>query len=186
MAKLIYSAMMSLDGYIEDETGGFDWAAPDEELHRFVNEQERGTGTYLYGRRMYDTMAVWEGEPGWAEESPVTAEYARIWGAAEKVVYSRTLAEPRTARTRIEPVFEPEAVRRLVAEAARDVSIGGAELAAEAFRAGLVDEVQLYLAPVLVGGGKPALPQGVKVGLELVEERRFGSGVVWVRYRVQQ
>jgi dihydrofolate reductase len=184
MGKLIYSALMSLDGYIEDEAGGFDWAAPDDEVHGFVNEQERAVGTYLFGRRMYETMAVWETEPALAEGSPVTAEYARIWQAAEKVVFSRTLAEGWTARTRIEPEFEPEAVRRLVSEAERNVSIGGAELAREAFRAGLVDEVSLYLAPVIVGGGKAALPRGVFARLELVEERRFGGGVVWVRYGV--
>ncbi len=182
MARLIYSAITSLDGYIEDAIGNFDWAAPDEEVHAFVNERERDTGTYLYGRRMYDTMAVWETDPALAAHSPITREYAQIWQAADKVVYSTTLATAITTRTRIERHFDPEAVRRLVAGAARDVSIGGPALAAHAFEAGLVDECQLYIAPVIVGGGKQGLPRKIRLRLELLEEHRFTGGIVYLRY----
>jgi dihydrofolate reductase len=181
MARLIYSAIASLDGYVADEDGRFDWSAPDEEVHAFVNDGERPIGTYLYGRRMYDVMAVWEtlstdGEPA------VMRDYADIWRAAEKVVYSRTLDEPRTSRTRIERDFEPDAVRALKEATGADLSIGGPELAAQALGAGLVDEVQLFLSPVVVGGGKAALPSGLRLGLELLDERRFANGVVHVRY----
>jgi dihydrofolate reductase len=181
MARLIYSAIASLDGYVEDEDGRFDWSAPDEEVHAFVNDQERPIGTYLYGRRMYDTMAVWEtmsmdGEPA------AMRDYADIWRAAEKVVYSRTLDAPRTRRTRIERDFDPAAVRAMKAGAAADLSIGGAELAGQALRAGLVDEVSLFLSPIAVGGGTPALPHGVRLELALLEERRFAGGVVQLRY----
>ncbi len=182
MARLIYSAITSLDGYIEDAIGNFDWAAPDEEVHAFVNERERDTGTYLYGRRMYDTMAVWETDPALAAHSPITREYAQIWQAADKVVYSTTLATAITTRTRVERHFDPEAVRRLVAGAARDVSIGGPALAAHAFEAGLVDECQLYIAPVIVGGGKQGLPRKIRLRLELLEEHRFTGGIVYLRY----
>jgi dihydrofolate reductase len=181
MARLIYSAIASLDGYVADADGRFDWSAPDEEVHAFVNDQERPVGTYLYGRRMYDTMAVWEtmatdGEPA------VMRDYQEIWRGAEKVVYSRTLDAPRTPRTRIERDFDPVAVRALKDSAGADLSVGGAELAGQALRAGLVDEVALFLSPVAVGGGTPALPHGVRLDLELLDERRFSGGVVHVRY----
>ncbi|HVY96426.1 MAG TPA: dihydrofolate reductase family protein [Solirubrobacterales bacterium] len=184
MARLVYSAIASLDGYVEDEGGKFDWAMPDEELHTFVNERERPIGTYLLGRRMYETMRFWEDggdEPG---SPPPMREYAEIWRAADKVVYSRTLEAVSTARTRLERELDPEAVRAMKAMAERDLSIGGAELAAAALAAGLVDEVDLYLHPISVGGGKPALPRDARVDLELLGHRRFESGVVHLRYRV--
>jgi dihydrofolate reductase len=181
MARLIYSAIASLDGYVNDEDGRFDWSAPDEEVHAFVNDRERPIGTYLYGRRLYDTMAVWETMATEGEPAPM-GDYAEIWRAAEKVVYSRTLQEPRTPRTRIEREFDPDAVRAMKESAAADLSIGGAELAGQALAAGLVDEVSLFLSPVAVGGGTPALPRGVRVDLELRDERRFAGGVVYVRY----
>jgi dihydrofolate reductase len=183
VASLIYSAIASLDGYVADEGGNFDWAAPDEEVHAFVNELERPVGTYLYGRRMYEVMTYWE-TAGDAADHSVERDFAEIWRAAEKVVYSRTLAEASSAKTRIEREFDPDAVRELIAAADSDVAIGGSELAAEALRAGLVDECQMFLAPVVVGAGKRALPQGVFVKLELLDQRRFGSGVVYLRYRV--
>jgi dihydrofolate reductase len=185
MAKLIYSAIMSHDGYIEDETGTFSWAAPNDEVHAFVNERERDTGTYLYGRRMYDTMAVWETDPALVAYSPITRDYAHIWQAAKKIVYSTTLATVSTARTRIERHFDPAAVRRMVAAAARDVSIGGPALAAHAFEAGLVDECRLYVVPVIVGGGKRCLPRDIRLQLELMEEHRFTGGIVYLRYRTK-
>jgi dihydrofolate reductase len=182
VARLIYSAIASLDGYTADASGSFDWAAPGADVHAFVNDLEREAGTYLYGRRMYETMAVWEtmdvsGEP------PVMRDYAEIWQAADKVVYSRTLAEAWTPRTRVERTFDPDAVRELKAAAARPLSIGGPGLAAQALRAGLVDEIQLFLAPVVVGGGTRALPDDLRLDLELLNERRFPSGVVYMRYR---
>jgi dihydrofolate reductase len=181
VAKLIYSAIASLDGYIEDEAGNFDWAAPDEEVHRFVNDLERPVGTYLYGRRMYDVMRYWETS---ADEAPHMRDFAEIWRAADKIVYSKTLETPASARTRIERDFEPEAVRRLKAQAERDLTIGGPELAAQALGAGLVDELQLFLAPVVVGGGKPFLPAAARLQLELLDERRFGNGTVYLNYGV--
>ena len=181
MAKLIYSAIASLDGYIEDEHGTFDWVAPDEEVHAFVNERERPIGTYLYGRRLYDTMVYWETE---GDDEPVTRDYATIWRAADKVVFSRTLETVTSARTRIERDFDPDAIRRMKASATSDISIGGAGLAGQAMAAGLVDECHLFLGPVIVGGGKRALPAGVRADLELLDERRFSGGVVYVRYRV--
>ena len=184
MAKLIYSAIASLDGYVEDEDGKFDWAAPDEEVLAFVNDLERPVGTYLYGRRMYETMVFWEtaglGDDG---EPDVIRDFAAIWQAAGKTVYSRTLQAASTARTRIEREFDPDAVRQAKEAAGRDFAVGGATLAAEAFRAGLVDELQLFFTPVLVGGGKHALPQGVSLKLELLEQRRFRGGTVFLRYR---
>ena len=183
MAKLIYSAIASLDGYIEDEDGKFDWAAPDEEVLAFVNDLERPVGTYLLGRRMYETLAVWETDPGLAGPSPGSRDFAAIWQAAGKIVYSRTLQAASTARTRIEREFDPVAVRQEKEAAGHDLTVGGAALAAEAFRAGLVDELQLFLTPVLVGGGKHALPPGVSLKLELLEERRFRGGTVFLRYR---
>jgi dihydrofolate reductase len=179
VAKLIYSAIASLDGYTEDEDGKFDWAAPDEQVHAFVNDLERPVGTYLFGRRMYETMVVWE---TMADPDPVMRDYAEIWRAADKVVYSTTLDAVNSARTMLERSFDPEAVRALKAASERDLSVGGPALAAEAIRAGLVDEVQLFLTPIVVGGGKPALPDGVRLSLELLDERRFGNGVVYLRY----
>jgi dihydrofolate reductase len=187
MAKLIYSAITSLDGYIEDAQGNFDWAAPDEEVHAFVNDLERPVGTYLFGHRMYDTMVFWERPPDLAAGSPAEQEFAKIWQAADKIVYSRTLQTASSARTRIERELDAEAVRRLKAEAARDLTIGGPELAAQAIEAGLVDEVQLFLVPVVVGGGKHSLPGGgVRLNLELLDERRFRNGTVYLHYRIRR
>ena len=184
MAKLIYSAIASLDGYIEDAEGRFDWAAPSDEVHAFVNELERPVGTYLYGRRMYATMLFWENPPELVEQPPTVQEFARIWQAADKVVYSKTLQTAASARTRIEREFDPDAVRALKATAARDLTVGGAELAARAIAAGLVDEYQLFLVPILVGGGKRALPDDhLHLNLELLDERHFGNGTVYLHYR---
>jgi dihydrofolate reductase len=184
VAKLIYSALCSLDGYVEDESGKFDWAAPSEEVHSFVNELERQLGTHLYGRGMYETLVAWE-TMDLAGEPAVMRDYAEIWRAAEKIVYSRTLQASSSARTRIEPEFEPEAVAAMKAEAERDLGVGGPGLAAEAFAAGLVDECHLFLSPVIVGGGKRALPQGPRLDLELLGERRFEGGVVHLHYRTR-
>lgn len=183
MAKLRYSSIMSLDGYVADEAGGFDWSAPDEEVHGFVNDQEREIGTYLYGRRMYEVMVAWETMPT-ADEPAVIADYSQLWQAAEKIVYSTTLGSVSSARTRIENVFEVPAVRRLKASADRDISIGGPHLAAEALQAGLVDECHFFVSPVVVGGGNRALPDGLRAPLELIDEHRFGNGVVHLHYRV--
>jgi dihydrofolate reductase len=185
MAKLIYTAITSLDGYTADEAGNFDWAAPDDDVHAFVNDLERPIGTYLVGRRMYDVMAYWETADTIPDLSAVAQDYTRIWKAAEKVVYSRTLATVPSERTRIERDFDPGAVRQMKESADRDISVGGAELAAEALRAGLVEEVQLFLNPVVVGGGTPALPDKVALQLDLLDEHRFGNGVVYLRYRVR-
>jgi dihydrofolate reductase len=184
MAKLIYSAIASLDGYVEDSEGRFDWAAPDEDLHGFVNDLERPIGTYLYGRRMYETMRVWETFGSGPEEPPVIRDYGEIWRASDKIVYSRTLEHPSTARTRIEASFDPEAVARLKRSSDRDISVGGAELAGHALAAGLVDEYHVFLVPVAVGGGKRSLPEGVRLQLELVDQCRFGSGAVHLHYRL--
>ncbi len=183
MARLIYSAICSLDGYIEDADGKFEWAAPGEELHAFISQLERPVGTYLYGRRMYETLVYWE--TAGTGDSEVLREWAEIWKAAEKVVYSRTLTEVSSARTRIEREFDAAAVLRLKRESAADLTVGGPELAGQALAAGLVDELQQFLTPVIVGGGKPALPAGLRAALELVEERRFAGGVVFLRYRVR-
>jgi dihydrofolate reductase len=183
MGRLIYSAIASLDGYTVDAEGRFDWAAPDEEVHDFVNDLERPVGTYLYGRRMYETMAVWETDPGLAEHSPVTRDFAQIWRAADKIVYSSTLDEVVTEQTRIERAFDPAEVRRLKESTDADLSIGGPTLAAHAIRAGLVDEWRLLVTPIIVGGGLGWLPDGVRVSLELVDERRFAGGVTFLRYR---
>ena len=185
MAKLIYMAITSLDGYIEDEEGRFDWAAPDAEVHAFVNDLERPVGTHLYGRRMYETMAVWQtmgNEPGLPAAE---VDFAELWRAIDKVVYSRTLDAVSTPRTRLEREFDPEAVRRMKEAADRDISVGGPGLAEHAFRAGLVDEVHLFVSPVVVGGGKPGLPRDVRVELELLDERRFGNGVVHMHHRTR-
>jgi dihydrofolate reductase len=183
VAKLIYSAIASLDGYIADEDGSFDWAMPDEEVHAFINDLERPVGTYLYGRRMYEMMVGWENDPSIAEQSPLMRDFAEIWQAADKVVYSRTLEAVSTSKTRMERDFDPETVRQLKASTGRDLTVSGPDLATHAFRAGLVDECDLFLAPVVVGGGKRALPEGVRVGLELLDERRFGNGMVYLRHR---
>ncbi len=185
MARLIYAAISSLDGYIEDRAGRFDWAAPDQEVHQFVNDLMRPTGTHLYGRRMYETMVFWETAHTLDDQSPVTQDFARLWQAADKVVYSKTLETVSSARTRIERAFDPEAVRRLKASAVSDVTVGGPELAAQAFSAGLVDECHLFLTPVVVGGGKRSLPGHVRVQLDLLDERRFGGGVVHLHYRIR-
>lgn len=185
MARLIYAAITSLDGYVADDAGSFDWAAPDEEVHAFVNDLERAVGTHLYGRRMYEVMRFWEGAHHVADPSPVFRDYAQIWQAADKVVYSRTLATVSTARTRIERTFDPEAVRQLKESAGHDISVGGPELAAQALKARLVDECHLLVTPVVVGGGTACLPGGLRAELELVDERRFGSGVVHLHYRFE-
>lgn len=185
MARLIYSAIASLDGYVADENGQFDWAAPDAEVHRFVNELERAIGTYLYGRRMYDTMVYWETADSVDGQTSVSLDFAQIWQSAEKMVYSRSLETARSARTRVVRDFDPDAIRLLKTQAARDLTVGGAELAAQALRAGLVDECQLFLAPVLVGGGTRALPDGIRQRLELLDERRFAGGMVFLRYGVE-
>jgi dihydrofolate reductase len=184
MAKLVYSAITSLDGYVEDEDGKFDWAVPDDEVHAFVNDLEREIGTYLYGRRIYETMIFWDTVGSGDDQPAVSRDFATIWQAAEKVVYSRTLEGVSSARTRLERDFVPEAVLDLKATAARDISVGGAELAGQALDAGLVDELHLFAAPVVVGGGKAALPDHVRIRLELLDERRFGNGVVHLHYRV--
>ncbi len=183
MAKLIYTVIASLDGYVEDADGGLVWAAPDDEVLAFICELERPIGTYLYGRRMYQTMAVWETMTG-AEQGPLTGEFAGIWQGAEKIVYSRTLTEPASARTRIAGEFDPSAVARLKQSAPTDLSIGGAELAGQALAAGLVDELRLFLCPILVGGGKRFLPEGVHTRVELLGERPFRNGVTYLRYRL--
>ena len=182
MAKLIYSALASVDGYVSDEAGNFDWAAPGEELHAFVNDLERPIGTYLFGRRMYDAMVVWETlDPS----DRVSRDFAEIWHGAEKIVYSRTLEAARSAHTRIERTFDPEAVRRLKSASARDLTIGGPELAGQAIAAGLVDEIHLFLNPVLVGGGTPALPRDVRLDLAALAQRGFPGGVAYLHYRVE-
>ncbi|GAA4898257.1 dihydrofolate reductase [Stackebrandtia albiflava] len=184
MGRLVYSTIGSLDGYAADPDGDFTWAEPTEEVLEFLNETERPVGTYLYGRRMYDMMAYWENaqdEPGL---SPASREYTRIWQAADKIVYSTTLDRVTTGATRIERHFDPDLIRRLKAESPRDIGIGGPTIAAEAITAGLVDEYQLYVIPMLVGGGLQILPPGIRISLDLLEERRFSGGTVFLRYRV--
>jgi dihydrofolate reductase len=184
MAKLIYSAIMSLDGYVADEDGNFDWAAPDEEVHAFVNDLERPVGTYLYGRRMYEVMVYWETASGRAGQTPAVQDFAELWQAADKVVYSTTLASVTSARTRIERTFDPERIRQLKAGAESDLSVGGPGLAAQAIEGALVDELHLFVAPVVVGGGTRALADHVRLALELLAERRFANGTVHLHYRV--
>ncbi len=184
MAKLIYMAIASLDGYIEDEHGTFGWAAPDDEVHAFFNDRTRPIGMYLYGRRMYETMQVWETDPSLASESPIMGDFAQLWQTADKVVYSTTLDSVVTANTRIERTFDADAVRQLLASAERDITIGGATLAQHAFAAGLVNECHLYLVPVSVGGGKPCLPQGVQVQLALLNAHQFTNGTMYLHYQV--
>ena len=184
MAKLIYASNMSLDGCTEDERGAFDWAPPNDDVFAFITDLMRSAGTYLYGRRMYDTMAVWETEPALAEQSDLTAGFANAWQAADKVVYSSSLAAPSTASTRLERHFDPGAVHDLKAAAGGDLLVGGPNLAAQALAAGLVDEIQLMVWPIVLGGRNPALPADLRADLELLDEHRFGNGVVQLRYRL--
>lgn len=182
MARLTYSAITSLDGYVADKDGNFDWAAPDDEVHTFINELERPVGTYLLGRRMYEVMVFWEAALTLVDLPPFIRDFAQIWQAADKIVFSRTLESASSARTRIERDFDPEAVRQLKAGAARDISVGGPDLAAQTIKAGLVDEYHLFVTPIVVGGGIPALPHNIRQQLELLDEHRFGSGVVHLHY----
>jgi dihydrofolate reductase len=182
VGNLVYSSIASLDGYVADEEGNFDWAAPDEEVHAFVNDLERSIGAYLYGRRLYEVMRFWE-DADLTDQSAYIRGYAEIWRAADKFVFSSTLERVSTARTRLERTFDADAVRRLKAEASRDVSVGGPGLGGQAIRAGLVDEWHLFVVPVLVGGGTRALPEGVTVELELLDQRRFANGTVHLHYR---
>ena len=182
MGKLIYSAITSLDGYVADELGRFDWAKPDEEVHTFINDLERPVGTYLYGRRMYEVMVSWETAHTLSDQPPYIRDFAEIWQAADKIVYSRTLEAVSSARTRLEQDFDPEAVRKLKASADRDLTVGGPDLASRAFERGLVDELHLFVAPFIVGGGNQALPNNLRLKLELLDERRFSNGMVFLRY----
>ena len=184
-AKLIYSAITSLDGYIADEHGNFDWGEPDTEVHTFVNDLQRSIGTYLYGRRLYEVMVAWESPQMLDDEQPFIRDFAEIWQAADKIVYSKTLETVSSARTRIERDFDPHAIRHMKDTEERDISVGGPDLAAYAFRAGLVDECHLFIAPIVVGGGKQSLPTGVRLTLQLLDERRFGNGMVYLRYRAR-
>ena len=186
MANLIYMANMSLDGYTEDKDGKYDWTEPSEEYFRFITDLVRAMHTHLYGRRMYQTMMVWETDPNLAAQSPLLHDFAEVWQAADKIVYSRTLETISTRRTQLERTFDPQAIRQLKAAGEHDLLIGGPELAAHAFRAGLIDECQLFLAPILLGGGKSALPDNVRMELELLAERRFRNGTVFLRYRTRQ
>lgn len=186
MAHLIYTANMSLDGYTEDMDGKFDWTDRSEEVFRFITNLIRADGTHLYGRRMYQAMMVWETDPNLAGQSPLLRDFAQVWQAADKIVYSRTLEAVSTRKTQIERNFDPEAIRRLKESVEQDIHIGGAELAAQAFRSGLIDECHLFLLPIIVGGGKQCLPENVRLELELLEERRFGNGEVFLRYRTKQ
>ena len=186
MAHLIYTTNTSLDGYIEDMDGKFDWTDPDEEVFKFITNLIRADGTHLYGRRTYENMMVWETDPNLAGESPLMRDFAQVWQAADKIVYSRTLEAVSTRKTQIERNFDPEAIRRLKDSVEQDIHIGGAELAAHAFRSGLIDECHLFIKPIIVGGGKPALPDNVRLELELLDERRFGNGEVYLRYRTRQ
>jgi len=183
MAKLIYVTNVSLDGYIEDESGDFDFGGPDDDVFAYTTDLVRSVGTFFYGRRLYETMAVWETDAALAAQSDLRADFATAWQAASKVVYSTTLAAVATANTRLERDFDPTAVRELKATASSDLTVGGANLAAQALKAGLVDECQLFVWPLAIGGGKPALPTDTRVDLELLDERRFGNGVLLLRYR---
>jgi dihydrofolate reductase len=182
MARLVYSAICSLDGYVEDATGAFDWAAPDEEVHRAVNQRERAIGTCLYGRRMYETMRVWQDTDS-QQDTAVVAEYGAIWRAADKIVFSRTLTSVNTPNTTLVTEFDPDGIRALKAASKQDLSVGGADLAATALAAGLVDDVQLLMVPVTVGGGKPVFPIGLRTDLELVGMHRFQGGTIQLDYR---
>ncbi len=184
MARLIYSAITSLDGYVEDTDGTFNWAAPDEEVHAFINDLERPVGTYLYGRRMYETMLYWETAHTVSDQRDCSQDFAEIWQAADKIVYSKTLDAATSARTRIERAFDPDEVRQIKSTAEADITVGGADLAGQALRVGLVDELQLFLVPFVVGGGKHSLPRDVRLDLDLQDERRFANGVIHLRYRI--
>ena len=185
MAKLVYSTICSLDGYVADADGRFDWAAPNEEVHAFVNDQERTTGTYLYGRRMYEVMLAWETMPTDDASSEAMRDYATLWRDADKIVYSSTLDRPSTARTRLVRSFDPDEVRALKESLDRDISVGGPHLAAHALNAGLVDECHLFLTPIVIGAGLQVFPAGLRLALELREEHRFGNGVVYLGYRAR-
>jgi dihydrofolate reductase len=185
MTKLIYSAITSLDGYIADEDGKFDWGMPDEEVHTFVNDLMQPVGTYLYGRRMYEVMVAWETMHTLANQPQFIYDFAKMWQSADKVVYSKTLDKVSSARTRIEREFDPEAIQQLKARAGNDITVGGPHLAAQAFNAGLVDECHLFLTPIVVGGGKQSLPRKIHLELELLDERRFGNGMVFLKYRTK-
>ena len=184
MAKLIYSAIASLDGFVADEDGKFDWAQPDEEVHAFINDLARPVGTYLHGRRMYEVMVAWE-TLTLAGQPPFMQDFAEIWRAADKIVYSRRLDTVSAARTRIERDFDPEAVRQMKAPAGHDFMVGGPDLAGQAIKAGLVDELHLFVAPIVVGGGKQSLPNNVRLELEVLDERQFGNGMVHLHYRTR-
>ena len=186
MANLIYIANTSLDGYTEDKDGKFDWTEPSDEVFRFITNIVRATRTHLYGRRMYETMLVWETDPNLAAQSPLMRDFAQVWQAADKIVYSRTLKTISTRKTQLEQTFDPEVIRQLKAASEHNILIGGPELAAHAFRAGLIDECHLFLIPILVGGGKSALPDNVRLELELLAERRFPDGRVYLSYRTKQ
>ena len=183
MAELHYTAITSLDGYMSDTEGNFDWAFPSAEVHHFANELDRSTGTFLLGRRMYEVMSFWEDPDLLHSAEPELREYAAVWAQADKIVYSPSLESVSTQKTTLERRFDPEAVRKLKAESPRDLSIGGPTLAAHALHAGLVDQVKLLVNPVIIGGGTSALPDGLKMHLELVNERRFENGVVFLDYR---
>ena len=184
MARLIYTGITSLDGYVADENGAFDWSMPDGDVHAFINDLERPIGTYLYGRSLYEVMVYWETAPMEPDQPPFVLDYASLWRAADKVVYSTTLESVTSVRTRIERTFDPQAVRAMKDAADRDLGIGGPLLAAHAFRAGLVDEVRMFVSPVIVGGGRRLLPDRVRLDLELLQERRFRNGVVFLQYRI--
>ncbi|MGO4599834.1 dihydrofolate reductase family protein [Terrabacter sp. 2RAF25] len=184
MARLLYTTIASLDGYVADAAGSFEWAAPDAEVHAFVNDLERDVGTYLCGRRLFEVMAYWETAP--TDGDGIEHDYARIWQAADKVVYSRTLTEVTSGRTTLERDFDPVAAGRFVAGAERDVSVGGPTLAAAALRAGIVDELALFRVPVVVGGGTSSLPDGIRLDLELLDSRRFAGGTTYARYAVRR
>jgi dihydrofolate reductase len=186
MAKLIYAAISSLDGYVADSEGNFDWSMPSEEVHRFVNNLERRIGTYLYGRRMYEVMRYWETASTGNGEPSAGQEFAKMWQATDKIIYSRSLENVSTARTKLEREFDPAVIRRMKADASRDIAVSGPTLAGQALKLGLVDECHLFLSPIVVGGGTPALPDNVRVQLELLDQRRFGNGVVHVHYRVRE
>jgi dihydrofolate reductase len=182
MGRLVYTGITSLDGYIADESGSFDWSMPDEEVHTFINEQERAFGTYLYGRRLYEVMVAWETMDAEPDQPESIREYTRIWRAAEKIVFSSTLPAVSSERTAIERVFDPDAIRALKRDSTADLTIGGAELAGHALAAGLVDELRVFVSPAIVGGGTRLLPDGLRLDLRLVDERRFDNGVIYAAY----
>jgi dihydrofolate reductase len=186
MAKLIYAAISSLDGYVADSEGNFDWSMPSEEVHRFVNNLEGRIGTYLYGRRMYEVMRYWETASTGNGEPSAGQEFAKMWQATDKIIYSRSLENVSTARTKLERELDPAVIRRMKADASRDIAVSGPTIAGQAMKLGLVDECHLFLSPIVVGGGTPALPDNVRIQLELLDERRFGNGVVHLHYRVRE